>query len=81
MFYVAEALLLTKKLKFSSHRDVISLFGEYFIKTGIFKPETGKRLSKSFEMRLVGDYSFAPEVNEKSAKEVLSWAREFVKEI
>lgn len=81
MFYVTEALLLTKELKFSSHRSVISLFGEHFVKTGIFKPEMGKKLSKTFEKRLVGDYSFAPEVNEGEAKEVLSWAKEFVKEI
>lgn len=81
MFYATEALLLTKDLKFSSHRSVISLFGEHFIKTGILKPEMGKRLSKTFEKHLVGDYSFAPEINQEEAKEVLSWTKEFVKEI
>ena len=81
MFYAAEALLLTKELKFSSHRSVISLFGEHFIKTGIFKPELGKKLSKTFEKRLVGDYSFAPQVDEETAREIVSWAKEFIKEI
>ena len=81
MFYATEALLLTKDLKFSSHRSVISLFGEYFVKTGIFKPEMGRRLSKIFEKRLIGDYSFAPEINREEAREVLSWAEEFIKEI
>ncbi|MCK4224815.1 MAG: HEPN domain-containing protein [candidate division Zixibacteria bacterium] len=81
MFYATEALLLTKDLKFSSHRSVISLFGEHFIKTGILKSEMGKRLSKTFEKRLVGDYSFAPEVNQEEAKEVVSWTKEFLKEI
>lgn len=81
MFYATEALLLTKRLKFSSHRSVISLFGEHFVKSGTFKQEMGRRLSKTFEKRLLGDYSFAPEVNEEEAKEALRWAREFVKEI
>jgi len=81
MFYATEALLLTKKLKFSSHRSVISLFGEHFVKSGTLKQEMGRRLSKTFEKRLLGDYSFAPEVNEEEAKEALGWAREFVKEI
>ncbi len=36
MFYATEALLLTENLKFSSHKSVISLFGEHFVKTGIF---------------------------------------------
>ena len=81
MFYATEALLLTKDLKFSSHRSVISLFGEYFVKTGIFKAEMGRRLSKIFERRLIGDYSFAPEISREEARQVLSWAEEFVKEI
>ena len=36
MFFMAEAALLTKKLSASSHKGVTSLFGEHFIKTGIF---------------------------------------------
>lgn len=36
MFYAVEALLLTKKMSFSSHKAVISAFGEQFVKTGIF---------------------------------------------
>ena len=81
MFYATEAVLMTKNLKFSSHRSVISLFGEHFVKTKIFKPDMGKRLRNAFDKRLVGDYSFAPEVNEKDAKEVFNWAKEFVKEV
>lgn len=81
MFYAAEAVLLTKNLKFSSHRSVISLFGKYFVKTDIFKPDMGKHLRNAFDKRLVGDYSFAPEVNEEEAKEVLSRAWEFVQDI
>ena len=81
MFYAAEAVLLTKNLKFSSHRSVISLFGKYFVKTDIFKPDMGKHLRNAFDKRLVGDYSFAPEVNEEEAKEVLNRAWEFVQDI
>ena len=81
MFYAAEALLLTKKLKFSSHRSVISLFGEHFIKTGIFKPEMGRRLSITFEKRLLGDYSYAPQLDEENATEILGWTRELIKEV
>lgn len=81
MFYAAEALLFAKGLNFGSHRSVISLFVEHFVKTGVFKPEMGKKLSKTFEKRLLGDYGFAPHVGEEDAKEALSWAMEFVKEI
>ena len=33
MFYIAEALLLTKNLSYSSHHAVISFFGKEFVKT------------------------------------------------
>ena len=81
LFYATEAVLLTKELKFSSHKSVITLFGEHFLKTGTFKPEMGRRLSKTFEKRLIGDYSFEPQVTMKDTKETLNWAREFVKDI
>ena len=78
MFYAAEAVLLTKNLKFSSHRSVISLFGQHFVKAGIFDSKFGKNLSRVFEKRLLGDYSFASEIDEKAAEEVYSSASEFV---
>jgi len=81
MFYATEAVLLTKKLNFSSHKSVISLFGEHFIKTGIFESDMGKILSKSFEKRMVGDYSYVSEMSKEDAEKVLNWAKDFVKEI
>lgn len=81
MFYAAEAILLTKELKFSSHRSVISLFGEHFVKTGTFQPIFGKRLSEAFKNRLVGDYSYTSKIDEETAKDTLDWAEEFVEEI
>jgi len=41
----------------------------------------GKRLSKTFEKRLIGDYSFETQIGKDDAKETLKWARDFVKEI
>ena len=81
MFYATEAVLLTKKLKFSSHKSVITLFGKNFIKNGIFNPEMGRRLSKTFEKRLIGDYSFDTQISKHDAKETLKWAKDFVKEV
>jgi len=52
MFYAAEALLLTRRLKFSSHKAVISLFGQHFVKTGILPAELGRDFSKAFDERL-----------------------------
>ncbi len=58
MFYSAQAMLLTKNLSFSSHKGVISSFGEHFIKTGIFQKEMGRELNRAFEKRQIGDYEY-----------------------
>lgn len=36
MFYLAEAILLTKELSYSSHKGVISGFSEHFVSQEIF---------------------------------------------
>ncbi len=46
MFYSAQAMLLTENLSFSSHKGVISAFGEHFVKTGIFPKEMGRELNR-----------------------------------
>ena len=48
MFYAAEAALLKKEMTFSSHKAVISAFGQYFVKTGIFEKRMGRDLNIIF---------------------------------
>ena len=56
MFLMAEAALLTKNLSSSSHKGVISLFGEHFAKTGILESHMGRTLNYAYDKRVVGDY-------------------------
>lgn len=56
MFYCAEALLLTKDLKFSKHSAVIAAFGREFVKTGLLSQELHSYLIKGFRERQIGDY-------------------------
>jgi len=81
MFYATEAILLTKNLKFSSHKSVISLFGEHFVRSGIFPSELGRDLSKAFDERLTGDYSFKSITTKRVAEEAVNRAEDFVKNI
>ncbi|MBI3399658.1 MAG: HEPN domain-containing protein [Deltaproteobacteria bacterium] len=78
MFYVVEALLLTKEMSFSSHKAVISAFGEQFVKTGILKKDFSKVLTRAFEKRQIGDYEFTFTVTEKEAVELLIEAENFI---
>jgi uncharacterized protein (UPF0332 family) len=78
MFYATEALLLSKGMSFSSHKAVLSAFGEEFVKTGVFKKDLSKALIRAFEKRQVSDYEFTFTISEKEAREILLEAEHFV---
>jgi uncharacterized protein (UPF0332 family) len=78
MFYCVEALLLTKELTFSSHKAVISAFGQYFVKTGIFPKEMSKSLTMAFEKRQFGDYEFTFVITEEDAEETIKRGKGFI---
>ena len=81
MFFVAEAALLTKNLSVSSHKGVISLFGEHFVKTKIFERNLGKALNDAYDKRLVGDYGVGLIVTEQQAQDLIETARNFVQKL
>lgn len=56
VFYVAEALLNEKNLRFKKHGSVHGSFSRHFVKTGIFDAKYHKLLTMSFSQRLLGDY-------------------------
>ncbi len=81
MFYSAQAMLLTKNLSFSSHKGVISAFGEHFIKTDIFPKEMGRELNRAFEKRQIGDYEYTFVISKREAEEILENGKKFVEKI
>ncbi len=81
MFYSAEAVLLKKKMAFTSHKAVISAFGRYFVKTGIFDKRMGRDLNIIFGERQLGDYESNFSISEDNARHALGSARGFVDQI
>jgi len=81
MFYSAQAMLLTKNLSFSSHKGVISAFGEHFVKTDIFPREMGRELNKAFEKRQIGDFEYTFVISKNEAEEILKNGKKFVEKI
>ena len=78
MFFAAEALLLGKGLAFSSHRGVLSAFGEHFVKTGVMPSEMGRELKRAFSKRQLGDYEYTFVVSQADAEQLLESGRNFV---
>jgi uncharacterized protein (UPF0332 family) len=78
MFYSIEALLLTKDISPSSHKGIISLFGEHFIKSGALPKEMSKELNRTFEKRQLSDYESDMVLSETEAVEILNGGQRFV---
>jgi uncharacterized protein (UPF0332 family) len=81
MFFMAEAILFSKGMRASSHKGVIKLFGEHFVKTGIVEAEFGKMLKRAYDSRQKGDYAIGFAVSEKEARESLERAKSFVSKV
>ena len=79
MFYVAEALLLQRDLSFSSHSAVTANFGKEFAKTGILNPKFHNYLIKAQDRRNIGDYAIGNHLTQQEVREMLAWAKEFIK--
>lgn len=81
MFYMVNALLLTRKLVSSKHSGVLSLFNKEFVNKGIIDKSYGKFYKDIFKNRQKGDYKDLIKFEEDDVKKWLSQAERFICEI
>lgn len=81
MFFMAQAALLTKGVTPASHKGVLSLFSQHFVKTGVFDREMAKALNEAYDKRLTGDYSVGLTLSREEAEQLLNTAREFIAKV
>ena len=80
MFYVAEALLSEKGLRFRKHGGVHAAFGEQFAKSGLLDPKFHRWLLDAFDKRIQGDYGTEASVTSEDVTQMIEQAREFLQE-
>jgi uncharacterized protein (UPF0332 family) len=78
MFYVAEALLLSKGLAYSKHSAVIAAFGKEFAKTGDLSADFHAHLREAADARNVSDYQVLSHITEETALQHISRAEELL---
>lgn len=78
MFYVAEALLNEKGLRFRKHGGVHGAFGEHFAKTGLLDQKYHRWLLEAFSKRVTGDYGVDTDLNSDDARTVIDQAQDFL---
>jgi uncharacterized protein (UPF0332 family) len=77
----AEALLASEGLSYSTHKGVISAFGEKFVKTGRLPAETHQWLREAFDQRIIGDYRWEVDLSTPDMRVLLSHARIFKNQV
>ena len=81
MFYLAEAMLFSKGLRFSSHSAVLAAFGKEFSKTKILDPKFHHYILVTEKRREIGHYGIEKNVTIEEAKESFDWAEEFLQAV
>ena len=77
LFYVADALLAQRDLRFKKHSAVHSAFGREYIKTGALDPKYHDWLLTAFNKRIVADYTVSSELTANAVQTVIEQAKEF----
>lgn len=79
MFYIAEALLLERNLKFQKHGGVHGAFGEHFARTGLLDIRFHRWLLDAFDRRIQADYGLDALVTIEEAQMMVDQASEFLR--
>ena len=82
IFYLAQAMLLSKGLTYSSHSAVVAAYGKEFARTKILDPKFHRYIIDAQVVREVGHYGKKDEVvTEEQENESLQWAEEFMQAV
>ena len=82
IFYLAQAMLLSRRLTFSSHSAVVAAYGREFARTRLLDPKFHRYIIDAQERRQVGHYGDEhEEVTEEQALESFQWAGEFMEAV
>ena len=77
-FYIAEALLNEKDLRYGKHGTVHGAFAQHYIRTKIFDEKYHKLLTGAFRRRMLGDYDEVTRFDSDEVSGILEQAWEFL---
>ncbi|SRR6266496_6855538 len=80
LFYTAQALLRDRGITYRhSHSAVIKMYGIEFAKTKLLDPKSHRYLIEARKNEIIADYRLDKKVNEEQIREMLAWAKDFIK--
>ena len=81
LFHAVSALLIHDGYPVNTHKGVIALFGNYYIRTGIFTSEAGRLYSDLQTIRNNSDYNCSYDATEQEIEPMIEPTRILIKQI
>ena len=81
VFHAVNALLIHDGHPVNTHKGVIAVFGNYYIRTGIFSSEDGRLYSDLQTMRNNSDYNCSYAATQKEIEPLIEPARLLIEKI
>ncbi|MBQ8655480.1 MAG: HEPN domain-containing protein [Prevotella sp.] len=81
LFHAVSALLINDGHSVKSHRGILALFGEHYIRTGIFSKKDGSLLSDLVIMRDNADYNCFYEASEEKLTPFIEPTQQLIEKI
>lgn len=78
-FYIAEALLLSLGLEFSSHGQVLAQYGRHFSKTRLLDSTYHSMLATAFDLRNFADYQTEVPIDVQLVEDLIAGGRQFLR--
>ena len=81
LFHAVSALLIHDRHNANTHRGVVALFGQHYIKTGVFTLNDGRLYSQLQTMREKGDYNCFYQTDEEEVRPMIEPSRSLIERI
>lgn len=81
MFHAVSALLIHDKHKVGTHKGAVMMFGQHYVRTGVFSANEGRLYSQLQTMREKADYNSAWQTSEDIMAPLIEPATMFIGKI
>ncbi|HEY9643031.1 MAG TPA: HEPN domain-containing protein [Coleofasciculaceae cyanobacterium] len=80
MYHATQGLLLSEGLSSRTHKGMIKLFGQHFVKTGKLSTDLARALGDVYDLRRLSDYDETFLLNREQTRSIVESARMFIRE-
>ena len=78
VYHAICAVLAERELSFTSHGQTLGAFNREFVQSGLFPPDTFRKIQRLFEDRQLGDYDWERSLDRDEAEADLNDARRII---